>query len=43
MAKRNNGKSKRLVWMVAGAGLAVGLVTALSLPDLNRYRKIRKM
>jgi hypothetical protein len=43
MAKRNNHKSRRLVWMAAGAGVALGLVAALNVPDLNRYRKIRKM
>lgn len=43
MAKRNSSKGKRWIWMAAGAGLALGLVTAVNLPDLNRYRKIRKM
>jgi hypothetical protein len=30
--------------LVAGAGvLAAGVLVALSLPDLNRYRRLRKM
>jgi hypothetical protein len=43
MAKRGNRKRRRLTWLAAGAGLALGLAAAANLPDLNRYRKIRKM